>query len=162
MAIEHRDVRLGIQQALRLVLPVDGGEPRRQIAQHAHGHEGAVDRRLSLAGDMDLAPQHQLFTLHRQAVLLARPRGGGTLEDRLDDRAVFAGPDQLGGSPRPEQQPQRVDEDRFAGARLAGQEAQAGAELQLQLGDDGYVTDPEQLEHRGGPARQDSTSSRAL
>ena len=153
MAVEHGDVGLRIEQALRLVLAVDGGEPRGQLAQYAHGHESAVDGGLALSGAVDLPSQDDLFAVDGQTMRFDGSRRAGAFEDRLHDRALLAGPDQLGRGARAEEKAQRVDQDRLSRARLAREKAQPGAELQLQLGDDRYVIDPEQLEHRGGPCR---------
>ena len=61
---------------------------------------------------------------------------------------VFAGPNELARRPAPEQQADRLDEDRLAGAGLAGQDVQAGIELQFDRIDDRKVFNPEKAEHR--------------
>ena len=49
-----------------------------------------------------------------------------------------------------ERQPESVDENRLAGARLAGHHAEAALELELDLVDDGVVPDLDQAQHRSG------------
>ena len=46
----------GVEQALGLVLAVDDREPRREVAEEAHGHEGAVHRGAALSARLQLAP----------------------------------------------------------------------------------------------------------
>jgi hypothetical protein len=134
------------------VLAVDGGQRGRQLAKDGHRDERAVDRRPALAGLVDLAAEDHLVAFGRQPVRGDRPRARRALEDRLHHRPVLARPDQLGRGSRPEQEAQRVDEDRLAGSRLAGEERQASIELHLQLGDDRYVVYFEQFEHQRGRA----------
>src|SRR5438552_4095771 len=95
VTVEHGDVAVRIEQALRLVLPVDRGERRRQVPQHADGHQRAVDGGLALAGGVHLAAQDDVVALHGKAMGLGRPGSLRALEDRLDDRSILPRADQL-------------------------------------------------------------------
>ena len=61
---------------------------------------------------------------------------------------VFAGADQVARRAAAEQQADRFDQDRLAGAGLAGQDVEAGVELDLDRVDDREVLDAEEAEHR--------------
>ena len=49
--------------------------------------------------------------------MISRP--SGRVEDRLDGGGLLAGPDEVGGSAAADQERDRPDEDRLAGAGLA-------------------------------------------
>ena len=99
------------------VLPVEFDQPVGQILQRAGGRQRAVDEGAAAALRGDLAPHQQLFS--------------AAFEDRFDRRDVFAGADEVAGGAPAEQQSDRFDEDRLAGAGLAGQHVQAGVEFDL-------------------------------
>ena len=61
------------------------------------------------------------------------------LEDRLDRGGVLAGADEVAGGAPAEQQADGLDEDRLAGAGLAGQDVEARVELDLDRVDDREV-----------------------
>ena len=65
----------------------------------------------------------------------------------LDVRLLAGGADQRRVAARPEQQPDRVREDRLAGSRLAGDRVQAAVELDLGLLNEDEVRDPQRPEH---------------
>ena len=73
---------------------------------------------------------------------------GRRLEDRRDLAALRAGAHQRRVAARAERQRQRIEQDGFAGARLAGQHRQPGVELDAEPVDQDDVLDGEAREHR--------------
>ena len=71
-------------------------------------------------------------------------------EDRFDGGLRLAGANQIGGRAGAEQQADRLDEDRLAGSGLAGQDVEAGLELDLDGLDHRKVADAEEAQHVGG------------
>src|SRR5262245_4318419 len=69
------------------------------------------------------------------------------LEQRLDDRGILAGSDEIRLRPGAEDHEDRVDQDRLAGAGLTGQHVEAGLERHDDVFDDGEVTDRELSQH---------------
>ena len=114
----------GVEQALRLVLPVDAREVRSQLLQQRHGHERAVDRRLALP---------EAWTSRRSTTSspsAGRPCSSSSvrrsgLDDGLHGRTLLARSDEVGGSPVAQNEPERVYQDGLPGAGLARQEGQA-------------------------------------
>jgi hypothetical protein len=147
VAVHEVEMGAGIEQALRLVLPVHHGQERRQLAQRVRGHQRAVDGGAALAGGLHLPPDDDLVVVRGQAETLDRLAGAPALDHRLHHGAVGAGPDELARSARAEDQPERIDEDGLAGAGFAGEEGQPRPQLQLGARDERYITDPEQFKH---------------
>ena len=71
------------------------------------------------------------------------------LEDRLNRGRILAGPHEVGRRTAPGQEADRLDDDRFACSGLAGQDVQAGLELDVEGVDDGQAADAEEPEHGG-------------
>ena len=69
------------------------------------------------------------------------------LEDRLDGGGVLPGSHQVARGAAAEQQADGFDQDRFAGAGLAGEDVQAGLELDVDGVDDGQIADTEEAQH---------------
>jgi len=69
------------------------------------------------------------------------------VEDRLDGRDVFAGPNEIARRARAEQKADRFDEDRFAGARFAGQDVEPSVEIDLDAFDDREVLNAQEAQH---------------
>ncbi len=84
-------------------------------------------------------------------------------QPRVDRRVGREGGRQVGAGPAlahdariaalAEQQRQRVDQDRLAGAGLAGEDGEAGLEFEVERVDDDEVADRERLQHRVNAAR---------
>ncbi len=117
------------------LLAVEGDEPLAELAQLARRRRPPVDsRRASLA---DLAPEND------------------PIECSLDGGAVRPVPDLVGAAARPKGQAQRVDDQRLAAARLAGEKVEARAEADGRLRDQGEVANLQLLQHgatSSGPA----------
>ena len=127
--VEHGEMRRGIEQCLMFVLAVQLDEARRQILQRAGRRQLAVDEgaAATLRGD---------FAAHQQLLPAA-------LENASIDGGVFARPDQVAGGAAAQQQTDRFDENGFAGPGFAGEDVQAGLELDLDRVDDRQPPDRE-------------------
>ncbi len=145
--VDECEVHGRVEQALRLVLPVHDREVRRHVAQQAHRDERTVHGRAALAARLQLAAEHDLVAVSRQAALVEERLGPGHLEDRLDRSPLLARADEVGRGAVAEHQAERVDQDRLAGAGFAREQGEAGAELQLQRGDERDVVDSQQFKH---------------
>ena len=89
--------------------------------------------------DGDLAPHDQL------AAVLG-------FEDRFDGGEVFAGANQVLGGAAAEQQADRFDEDRFAGAGLAGEDVERLFKVDRHRLDHREVADGQVPNHAGMPS----------
>ena len=138
----------GVEQADRVVLPVDVDEPAAQFPQDSGGGRHPVDAAAALALGGDLPGQQQLV-----AALIARlfqavlDGGGHLLEGRPDHRLGGAGADQLTGSAAAQNGIDGVDQDRLAGAGLAGQDVQSLFKVDVGLLDDGHIFDLQAAQH---------------
>ena len=90
---------------------------------------------------------------HEQGVLVLRAEVGqllevvGQVELGLDVGLRTGGPDERIAALRPEQQPDRLREDRLPRARLARDRVQPGRELELGLPDEHEILDSQAAEH---------------
>ena len=105
-----------------LVLAVEFDRLSGQIPEAGGGGELAVDERAAAPLARDLSPDEALFP--------------AALEYGLDSGDRLAGADELGRRAAAKQQPDRFHEDRLPGTGLAGEDVQAGVELQLDGIDD--------------------------
>ena len=106
-------MRRRIEQRLVLVLAVELDEAAGQLLERAGGRERAVDERAAAPLRGDLAADEQLLA--------------AALEDGLDGGGVLAGADEVARGAAAEQQSDGLDENRLAGAGLAGQDVEARA-----------------------------------
>ena len=88
--------------------------------------------------------------LREPAELLVVEEAVGHVELGLDVRLRPGCADDAGVALRAEQQPDRLGQDRLAGARLARDRGQAGPGRQLALADEDEVLDPEATKQRSG------------
>ena len=72
---------------------------------------------------------------------------GREVEDALDDGTVGAGAHERAVGPAAEEQPERGDDHRLAGAGLAGEHREPAVERQHGLVDDPEVADADLLDH---------------
>ena len=129
--------RRGIDQALVLVLARQIDQQRAELGQPARGGQRAVDVGAAAAAALDhaadQAPRRRRRPPRRRA---ARPRQSrarparadppGTSNDRLDHRLVGAGARDVGAGAAAAQQVDRLDDERLAGAGLAGEHVEPG------------------------------------
>ena len=152
--VEQRAMGRRLDEGAVVVLAVDLHQSRAERAQHLHAHRLIVDEGAGAAvGELDAA--HDQFVLgavrdqivlRQQAarrMLLGDVEGGGhlTLLGALAHQSRIAA--------RAERERKRVEQDRFAGAGLAGQRGKAGAEVDVQAIDQNDVANGEAGEHDG-------------
>src|ERR1700674_2977515 len=113
------------------MLPMQRDEVVSELSQRFSGCLPAVDSRD--ASFAELALQHQ--------------RSPARLEHTLHRGAFGSVTDLVRPTLRTERQAQRVDDQRLAAARLAGQEVEAGPEADPTLRDQRQVADAEFFEH---------------
>jgi hypothetical protein len=77
----------------------------------------------------------------------------GHVEHALDRRAVRTGTNEVRAGALTEQEAERADDDRLAGAGLARQHVEAARQRQRQRLDDGEVADAQLGQHRVGSSR---------
>ncbi len=150
-------------EALPGVLAVDVDEVVGHLAQLGERGGAAVDERAALALGVDHAAQQQrLVDGEAGLVEPARERRGRVEFGRdLAARAAFAHHAAFGA--RAEGQLQRVDEDGLAGARLAGEHYEPGAELEFERIDDDEVFQRQATQHGqdSGEALSDDVHAKA-
>src|SRR5690606_16920659 len=119
-------------QLLGGVLPEHHRQAADALGELGHGDQLAVDARGVTAAA-------------RQAARRRLDRGG--LQGGLHQRGLAAAADHAHVGATAGQQLQGVDDDRLAGARLAGQDVQAGGELELEPVDDREVLQFQRVQH---------------
>jgi hypothetical protein len=134
----------------------------RDLLEDADRNQSAVHRRAALARGLDLSPDEDLLALERQTVRLQDGPGARVLEDAFDDRRRLAGPNEIAGGSRAEQQAQRIHQDRLARSGFSCQQRQAGPELDLEPRNQSDVLYYQQLEHVSTCPAQDNTASDGL
>ena len=161
--VEDLALRGGQGQLAVLVLSVEREQPGSEDAEIGGGGGPAGDecRRTTRAGRDATGQDH--LAARRQALgelselgIVAEPVG--QLEGSLDPRLLGTGPDDRAPRPPAHQQVERVGEHGLAGAGLAGDHVQTGAEAQLGPLDQQQVLDSQLAEH----PRWDSTRSRRI
>ena len=147
--VERRAMRGGVEQALRLELPVDLDQRRAQRAEKPHRTGLVVDECAAAPVRPDDTAQDELALGIEP--LLGRDRAGGMVrrdvEDGRDAGALRARAHHRRVGARAEGEAERVEQDRLAGARLAGQRHDARLEGKVELVDQHDVTDREAGEH---------------
>ena len=126
-----------VEQAALVVLAVDLDQGAHLLGQSRGGHGRVVDAGRRAAIGRDLAHGDE--------------RLGQPIEQRLDPRHVGAVADERRVGPRPERQPERIDEQAFARAGLAGDDVEPGVERQAESIDEREIDDGqlEQAPERG-------------
>ena len=136
-------MRRGIEQRLMLVLAVELDQARRQILQRAgRGESPLMNARLRPCAVISRRTSSSSPPLSKIASMVAD---------------VFAGADEVARRAAAEEQADRFDEDRLAGPGFAGQDVQAGVELDLDR-----VDDREALDARKRSMRKSENSNRNI
>ena len=127
---------------------------RGKLPQHAHRGWLVVDEDASFASGRDLAPQDDgfVFVAGIDAVGFKNPSDDlfclvVDLEDRRDHGPIGASANHVGGSLVAQKECERINQNGFAGAGLAGQEIQASSKLYRQIVDDRVIFKPQFGEH---------------
>jgi hypothetical protein len=139
----------GLEQPLMLVLSMDVHQLLSEPLEQGNGHGRIVDERAVAAGARELPSDHHLSVLSREPGLAEHRRRAAILrsvEHRLHRGRLGIGPDDVGLGARTTQEQERVDEDRLAGAGLAGENVQAGRKDDGDVFDNREVPDPQLAE----------------
>ncbi len=150
--VESLAMGRGIEQAALGELSFDLHQQLAELAQQAHARRLVVDEGAAAAVRGEHAAQHQRFLAGAvQALLgqeLARWVIGRQHELRRHHRLLGALPHQPALGAHAQRQAQGVQQDRLAGAGLAGQYAEARPEPQFQAVDQHHIADGQACEHR--------------
>jgi hypothetical protein len=139
-AVKQQALLGRIKGAQRVTLCVDQGQLRGQGAQRGHRRRLVIDKDARLAASGDFAPQDDLLLCRVDAVLVQNLQGTArALKHAGDHRAVRAPANQVRRRLFTQQQRKCINQNGFAGAGLAGQDVQAGAEGNLRAIDDDVV-----------------------
>ena len=136
-----------------LPLSVDVHEPPADLAEQGRADGPPVDPRNRPPTGAHLACQHQPARLVSFQAMLGQqgrdPGRSGRVEPEcpLDLRALGPGAHDILRRPVAQQQADGVDDDGLAGACLAGQHVEAGSEGQIQVLDDGEITNAQFCQH---------------
>ncbi|EQD77883.1 Negative regulator of class I heat shock protein [mine drainage metagenome] len=154
VGIEQGQLLLALQQRLMLVLAVDLQQMRGQFAQLRQRHRAAVDPRARTARGGQHAAQAAVPVIVQGLRVQPSARGGagGEVEFGADLGAFRAAAHQCGVGARAAKQQQRVDQQRLAGAGLAGDHGQAGAQRDFGPGDYSQIANVQRRQH-GVPQR---------
>ena len=161
ITVEQRAMAARIDQAAVVVLAVQLDQRRGELAQQRRADRLVVDPRPRSAIGPDPPPQDQrLARLELDFGLRQgqpdRLRQLGELEGRGDARLLLAGAHQRSLGAIAEHQPERVEQDRLAGAGLPGQHAETRPAGEVERLDQDDVADRERGQHgrasiTGGP-----------
>ena len=133
--IQHVALRIGREQKLLIVLPVNISQERRQFFQQRNGHRPAADEGARFSAGQDLALDEQLAVFDFQPGGFQQAAHGGLVahvEDARDSRAGLARADHFGRRAPAQQQAQGVHHDGFAAAGFAGQQIQPRVKMDAQ------------------------------
>ena len=159
--IEQVHVPARIEQAALIMLAVDLHQPGAHVPQQCRRAGLIVEEGAAPAVRLQRPPDEQrLARLLRDAVLIQQPRqrrsGRRRIESRGHARLIRARAHQPAVRPHAERQPQRIEQDRLARARLPREHGQPALEGKVERLDEHDVADGEAREHdqrRPSPAR---------
>ncbi len=147
--IEQISVRGSINQCTVVVLAMDFHQRPADLAQQCDTCRLIVDEDPAAAVRRLAAAQDQV-TVIIEAVFaqkFARRMVLGNVEDRDDIALPRAAADKRGIATRAERKRQRIEEDRLAGTRLAGQHRKAGRKIDVEPFDQYDIADRQVGEH---------------
>src|SRR5690349_18195900 len=131
--IEQGPMASWIEQPAIVVLAVDLDRLAAEVPKHAGRDRRRANESPASAIALKSPPNDQRFAGVDLDALFAQEIEGGMrarqLELSRDGRAIFAAPDERAVRPRSQCQAERIEEDRFSGAGLASQHAEARLEL---------------------------------
>ena len=148
--IEHGAVVGAVEQALLLELAFDLHQRLADAAEEGDADGLVVDEGAAAAVGAELAAEDDVAVVGQALLVEQRAHGmvGGDRELGADAGLPGAGAEQLQVGAAAEGQAERIQEDRFAGARLAGQHGEAGIDLEIQAVDEDDVADRQVQQHR--------------
>ncbi len=166
--VEQVSRRRGVEELARLGLTVEDEEPRSQLRERSERGWRAVDEEAPLPTGGDLTPHDDLGGAAGSR--LAKACSGESAHDRrvvrlersLDDEALGAPSDEGRVGTLTREERERVHDEGLPRAGLARQDSQAGVERDLDVLENGEVTDAESAEHgptgRRGPSASGASS----
>jgi hypothetical protein len=139
----------GIDQGTLIVLAMDFDQCTSELLQHLHTHRLVVDKRTgSTVGELYAAEDQLIFGWNvvggeqraRRVVARDIEHGGNlALLDSLPDQRLIPATTQG--------QSKSIEQDRFAGARFAGEDSEPVGEIDIEVVDQHDVADRESGEH---------------
>jgi hypothetical protein len=148
--VDERALRIRCGERLMRVLAVQRNEPLAERCELRERRGAAVDPGAAAAAGVQHAPQQQRVLATE--VVLGQP---GAHARRIVDVELGGELRALGTRPQlaqleavAEQEAERVEQDRLAGARLAGEHREAALELEVERLDDDEVADRQQAQHQ--------------
>ncbi len=153
VAIQQIEMFAGAQQRKVLTLPVDVHQISGHLAQQRKRDRASVDAADVALVEPHLPPQQQkvgrvaLQPLAFQHGIDLGPLFRRQPEDRLDESTLGAGPHDGRVGSLAQHQLDRVDDDRFPRAGLAGQHQKSRRQAQLQPVDDSEITNAQFGQH---------------
>ena len=148
MLVEQLALRAALHQVLEFLLAVDLDQEFGQLAQGLHRHQLAVHVGARAAVRAD-HPAHDELALVLDRLRLEPARAPADSGEKLAATSARSAPWRTTSpAPRPPAiSSKRIDHDGFAGAGLAGERGEAGAELELRLVDDDEIAQFKMSEH---------------
>ena len=146
-AVEDLQLRGGQRQLAVLVLAIEGEQRAARVAQVRRRRAAPVQVSARAALGADAPGEHQLLRVGGDAVAQLGPQRVGQLEAPLDVGLRGARPHDPGARLPAQQQVERMGEHGLAGARLAREDVQAGAQPQLGPLDQQEVLDTQLFQH---------------
>ena len=149
--IQQAAMRRDVEQAAVVRLAVDFDQHGAQPAEQARADRHVIGEAARPSIEADGAPQDDL-AVRRNAIFfqqLARRMVLRQIENR-HRRALLRTGTYAGSRSRPRtgRQPQRIEQDGFAGAGFAGEHIEPGGERKLHILDQNEVADLERRQHR--------------
>ena len=150
-SVQQLAMRCRVEQAALLALALDLDEIVAKLAKQPDAGRLVIDKGAAAAIGRDDAAQHdRAGKVGGDAGLVEDRRGRVIAADRElggDCGLLGAGPHQACLGAPAEREPERIHQDRFAGAGLAGQHAQPRPERQAQAFDQDDIADGEAEQH---------------
>jgi hypothetical protein len=144
-------VAAGIEQSAVVMLAVDLDEQRAELADQGDRHGLVVDQRAAAAVRLDdPAEDERLSRLALEAAFGEEGKSGvpgRKLEGDPDHRLGLTAADEAAVGAGAERESERVEKDRLAGPGLAGQNAEARPEFEVEALDQDDVADGEAGQH---------------
>ncbi len=141
-----------IEQAPLVMLAVDLDQARADVAQQRRRAGLVIEKGAAAAVGLERAANDEGLARFGGDVVFGeqrRQRGSGRwrIECCRDARLIGATAHQAAVRPRAERQPQRIEENRFARAGLAGEHGQPALERQIERLDEDDVSDGKAGQH---------------
>ena len=149
VVVEQPALGIGLQQRAAVALAEDLDELLAELAQIAGRDRRAVHERARAAFGVDHAADRAVLAVAELALGQPGADAGAAAERELgrDLRLVGAAADQRGIGAQADHEAERVDQDRLAGAGLAGQHAEALGPVKAQFVDDREIADVKMSQH---------------